>query len=354
MSNSLQHAPRFDLAGLSPAWFGMVMATGIVAIAAWQQGLLLLAGALFTLNVGAYALLWLLYLLRLLRHPSDVAVDIADHMRSPGFFTMVAASGVLGCEVLLLADNERLALFLWFVAVVLWLVLTYGIFTALIIRQGKPTLDRGIHGGWLLVVVATQSIAVLSALLAARTGTSFRLQLDFLALSLWLCGGMLYIWIATLVFYRCIFFPVSPGDLTPPYWIGMGAMAISTLAGALLSINALDAPFLQPLRPFINGFTLSYWAAGTWWIPLLIILSLWRHVRRRFPLRYDPLYWSAVFPLGMYAASTFEMAHAMNLEFLAWVPDVFLGAALIAWTAAFVGVLRHLAGRVFGRSAVGS
>src|SRR5690606_875511 len=257
-------------------------------------------------------------------------------------------------EVLLLVGNERIALFLWFVAIALWLVLTYGIFTALMVRQGKPTLDRGIHGGWLLVVVAAQSIAVLSALLAARTGMPYRLELNFLALSMWLCGGMLYIWIATLVFYRCIFFPVSPRDLTPPYWIGMGAMAISTLAGALLSMNAVDAPFLQPLRPFINGFTIFYWAAGTWWIPLLVALTLWRHVRRRFLLRYDPLYWSAVFPLGMYSACTFEMAHAMDLDFLHWVPDVFLGAALLAWSAAFIGVLRHLAGRVFGRSAVGS
>src|SRR5690606_3687228 len=255
-------------------------------------------------------------------------------------------------EVLLLVGNERIALFLWFVAIALWLVLTYGIFTALMVGQGKPTLDRGIHGGWLLVVVATQSIAVLSALLAARTGMAYRLQLDFLALSMWLCGGMLYIWIATLVFYRCIFFPVSPGDLTPPYWIGMGAMAISTLAGALLSVNAIDAPVLQPLRPFINGFTLFYWAAGTSWIPLPVVLTVWRHVRRRFLLRYDPLYWSAVFPLGMYSACTFEMAHAMELAFLGWVPPVFLVAALIAWTAAFVGVVRNLATRMFGQRAV--
>ena len=48
-----------------------------------------------------------------------------------------------------------------------------------------------------------------------------------------------------------------------------------------------------------------------------MLLTLWRHAWRRFPLRYDPLYWSAVFPLGMYAASTFEMAHAMDLPFLA-------------------------------------
>ena len=32
---------------------------------------------------------------------------------------------------------------------------------------------------------------------------------------------------------------------------------------------------------------------------MLLILGIWRHVIRRFPLRYDPLYWGAVFPLGM-------------------------------------------------------
>lgn len=349
----MQPAPRHGLAGLSPAWFGMVMATGIVSIAAWQHGLLLLAQALFTLNAGVYALLWLLYLLRLLRHPSEVARDLADHMASPGFFTAVAASGVLGSEVLLLAGAERIAVLLWVVAVVLWLLLTYGILAALIVRPAKPSLERGIHGGWLLVVVATQSIAVLSALLAARGG-DHRLPLDFLALAMWLCGGMLYIWIATLVLYRCIYFPVAPADLTPPYWIGMGAMAISTLAGALLGLNATEAPFLQPLLPFINGFTLFYWAAGTWWIPLLVVLTLWRHAWRRFPLRYDPLYWSAVFPLGMYAASTFEMAHAMDLPFLAHVPTVFLVAALLAWAAAFAGVVRRLAGRLLDRNPVRS
>lgn len=331
----------------------MVMATGIVSIAAWQHGLVLLAQALFTLNAGVYVVLWLLYLLRLLRHPAEVASDLADHMASPGFFTAVAASGVLGSEALLLADAEAIAFLLWGVAIVLWLLLTYGILAALIVKPVKPALDRGIHGGWLLVVVATQSIAVLSALLAARGG-DHRLQLDFLALAMWLGGGMLYIWIATLVLHRCIHYPVAPGDLTPPYWIGMGAMAISTLAGALLGFNATDGSFLQPLLPFINGFTLLCWAAGTWWIPLLVVLTLWRHVGRRFPLRYDPLYWSAVFPLGMYAASTFEMAHAMDLPFLAPVPAAFLTAALLAWAAAFVGVLRQLAGRLLDRRPVNS
>ena len=28
----------------------------------------------------------------------------------------------------------------------------------------------------------------------------------------------------------------------------------------------------------------------------------------RFPIRYDPLYWGAVFPLGMYTVATWQMA----------------------------------------------
>lgn len=64
---------------------------------------------------------------------------------------------------------------------------------------------------------------------------------------------------------------------------------------------------------------------------------------KRFPLRYDPLYWGAVFPLGMYSAATHEMARALQLEFLGFVAPIFLAVAFAAWTAAFVGSLRMLA-----------
>jgi tellurite resistance protein TehA-like permease len=224
------------------------------------------------------------------------------------------------------------------VAVVLWIGLTYTIFAGLTIKQEKPTLDKGISGGWLLAVVATQSIAVLAALLATHTGQPIRLEMNFLALCMWLWGGMLYIWMMSLIFYRYTFFPFSPGDLSPPYWINMGAMAISTLAGSLLVINAPDAPYLLSLLPFVKGFTIFYWATGTWWIPMLVILALWRYVYRRFPLKYDPLYWGAVFPLGMYAASTHELIVAMGFNFLDFLPPAFLYIALTAWLAAFVGV----------------
>lgn len=322
----------------------MTMATGIVGIAAWQLGQALLAQALLVMNTALYGLLWLFYLARLARYPRRFAADLADHWRGPGFFTAVAASGVLGSQFLLLADGRAVASVLWFVALGLWLLLTYGIFTALTIKQDKPGLEDGINGGWLLAVVATQSIAVLGALLASQTSavSAHRLGLNFLALSMWLCGGMLYVWLAVLIFYRWIFFRVRAEELTPPYWINMGAMAISTLAGALLATNATTAPFLHRLQPLIESLTVLCWAIGTWWIPLLVVLSLWRHVRMRVPLHYDPLYWGAVFPLGMYAACTFEMARTLDLGFLGWIPGVFFVAALLAWSASFLGMLGEM------------
>src|SRR6185437_9835916 len=182
----------------------------------------------------------------------------------------------------------------------------------------------------------------LAALIATERPEPLRLELNFFAVSMWLWGGMLYIWIIALIFYRETFFVFSPGDLTPPYWINMGAMAISTLAGASLIHNAPDAAFLASVLPFLKGFTVFYWATGTWWIPMLLVLEVWQHLIRRFPLRYDPLYWGAVFPLGMYSFATKQMAAALGLPFLAPLASASFAVALAAWTIVFIGLTLEL------------
>ena len=80
----------------------------------------------------------------------------------------------------------------------------------------------------------------------------------------------------------------------------MGALAITTLAGARLMLSSKSWEILHDFQPFIGGFTLFFWATGTWWIPLLVIVGFWRHVVDRVPVTYYPHYWSLVFPLGMY------------------------------------------------------
>lgn len=333
------------LAELSPANFAIVMATGIVSVAAKLHGLERVALALFWLNAAAWIVLVALYALRIAAHRARFLADLADHSRAPGFFTAVAGTSVLAGQCILFDADPRAALALAIAAAVLWAALVYGIFAALTVKEEKPALDRGLNGGWLLAVVATQSLAVVASLLAARAAPAWEAPLDFLALSAWLFGGMLYMWIISLIFYRYTFFRLSPGDLTPPYWINMGAMAISTLAGAHLVENAAGSPLLASMLPFVKGFTVLYWATGTWWVPMLLALGFWRYVRKRHPLRYDPLYWGAVFPLGMYSACTFEMARVLGLDFLAFLPPLFLAAALAAWLAAAAGLAARLLAR---------
>jgi tellurite resistance protein TehA-like permease len=327
--------------GLSPAYFALAMATGIVSIASDHEELHTIAAVLLWLNAAQYLLLWILTAWRLLRYRRALLDDLTDHQAAPGFFSAVAATGVMGNQLVVTGAYD-LALAFWIFGLFLWIILTYAIFTTLTIKETKPTIDEGITGAWLLAIVATQSMALLSALLARHFEQPIRLHINFVALSMWLWGGMMYIWMISLIFYRYTFFKFSPADFTAPYWINMGAMAISTLAGSILIENTVDAAFLEKLIPFLKGFTIFFWATGTWWIPMLVILFVWRHLYRKFPLRYDPLYWGAVFPLGMYAVCTFEMAHAMNLDFLLPIAHVFVYVALLAWATTFVGLVHSL------------
>jgi tellurite resistance protein TehA-like permease len=188
----------------------------------------------------------------------------------------------------------------------------------------------------LIAIVGTESLAIVWVVLAQEQ-PHLRAALQMLSYAYWTFGILLYAIFIVLIVYRVAFHRVRSGDLTPPYWITMGAMAITTVAGARLLQVGQPTPFILTLRPYIEGFTVMMWAWGTWWIPLLIIIGIWKYLLAREPLTYDAALWSIVFPLGMYAVAVQLLGHLAGLEFLRDISPWLTWIAFAGWVLVGIG-----------------
>lgn len=316
------------------------MATGVVSIACQLLGLRFIAVPLVGVNWIAYVILWSLTLIRIAKFRELLLHDVADHGRAPGFFTIVAGTCVLGTQNMVVLGAAEVALALWWFGLGLWFLIMYSFFTAVTTRGRKPTLSRGINGAWLIAAVATQSVVVLRGVIDVVSPPPEIIQ--FQVIAMFMIGCMLYLAIIPLIFYRLTFVPLTSRDFSPPYWINMGAVAITALAGSLLILRGATWPMVAPLLPFLRGFTFFFWAVASWWIPFLFALMLWRYAWMRDRFTYEPAVWGMVFPLGMYTTSTFQFSQAMSYPFLAQLPAVFVFVALAAWLLAIFGLLRGI------------
>ncbi|MCC7076962.1 MAG: tellurite resistance/C4-dicarboxylate transporter family protein [Acidimicrobiia bacterium] len=333
-----EHTTASWLEGLNPAWFAFVMATGIVSTATHLEGLSAVADVLLWITIVGYVVLWILLIARIVLHAGAVRDDLGNHMRGMGFFTIVAGTAVLGTALLIVGGRPSFAKVVWVAALALWAVLVYAVPVAQMLREPKPEITDGITGTWLVWVVATQGVSLLGTSVARQFGTNAEAVI-LLSLCLWLLGVVIYIWVMAMILQRLFFGAVEPADLSPTYWVTMGAVAISTVAGSVLVLEAPRYPITADLLPFLKGLTTLLWAVATYWIPWLVVMGVWRYVVRRYTFLLEPGYWAMVFPLGMYTVACLKFSDAIAYPPLADISAVFVWVALVAWILTFVDMI---------------
>jgi tellurite resistance protein TehA-like permease len=353
---------------LPPSAFAMVMGAGIVSIAFDGLGYGGIAQGLFAVNLATYVLLVPLFGARVVLHRDAFLADVRAPDRGWSFLTFVVGTNTLGSQLFLFRDLGLgveivgapllVAKGLWIVGAASWIAFMYLICARLIAHNHGP-IESVVNGATLLVVVSTQSVAVLGSQLAETFGALSDVMM-LVALTHFAAGWVLYLIVITLVTYRLLLRPLEPEDWTGPYWICMGAAAITTLAGAtmLLYLEVGD------LYEAILVITYLAWAVGVWWIPIQLYLDIWKFTRQGlagqrsawislFPwLRlafgrgahhhYETRSWGRVFPMGMFTACTIALTQASDFDMLSAIPSVWGWFTLVVWGLTFIGTLRSI------------
>ncbi|MCY0906482.1 tellurite resistance/C4-dicarboxylate transporter family protein [Arthrobacter sp. H14-L1] len=307
--------------------FSFVMASGIVSTAFAAVGWSVPSAILLVIAVAGLLILAAMTVWRFAVFRSEVLLDARNPVRAFGFFTIVAAINVVGVR-LYSSASPTLTIVLAALSVPLWLLFTYGLPGNLMLRPLAGPVAGKVDGSWFLWVVGTQSLATAAATIG---GGSRSPVLAAIAVALWGIGVLLYLMLATLVTLRLLTVPSKPSSFTPSYWIYMGATAITVLAGSRILLLPQDLPVMAATVAVVSGLTYMLWAFGAWWVPLLVIFGLWRHLMHREPVRYEAGLWSIVFPLGMYSVASMHFGAAARLPLLVSIGEAGTWVAGAAW-----------------------
>ena len=306
------------------------MATGIVALTARQHSAGGLAGALSVVAVVTYLLTAAVSARQALRRPPFGAPDLGSTFL---LFSFVAATEVLASEPLL-RDVGGLDVALWILGLGAFALLAARI--ARLARGPAAGLVLRARGSWLLAVVAAESLVIVAAELRRRPDLHPPLAL---ALALWILGVAAYAAIVLLIATRAGRRGLSADELTPDYWVVMGAMAIAAVAATELAVDARGG-----LHGAMRALAIAAWAVATCWLPLIAAADALR-VRGR-GLRYEPERWAMVFPLGMYSVATDRLDTRLGVSHLAGLSTAFFVIALVAWGAVAAATLAPAVGRL--------
>jgi tellurite resistance protein TehA-like permease len=356
---------RDGIKNFHPAYFAMVMATGIVSVAFKAMVFPDIAEILFVLNLVFYPILCFMLIIRILRFGQSLLADLSILRRTWLFLTFVVGTNTVGMQLVIFLQAGGLAGVLWLMALVGWLVCTGFIIINLanLANAPKKSIGDSINGATLLTVVSMVSVSLLGIHLLDSIAIDARYGY-FAIWAFWATGFILYLFIARWIIYRLFFCRFQRSDWDAPYWICMGAPAIITLTGSEFVMDMPAVSLSESMRAITLWMTFFAWVIGTCWIPYLLVMDilklthipgsegpapLWIRIfpwsRLAFGGKYhlfNPPSWSRVFPMGMYTACMLSLAKVTGYGFLESISRYWGWFSLLIWSLTLIGTLRSL------------
>ncbi len=315
-----------------PAWFAVVMATGIVSIALLRVHSGLLSTALLFVALGCFCVIALANLTSAIASPGGPAGELRDASRAFTSFAVVAALDVVGAR---LADSGLTAAAAAFAAAAFAVWLLLASILPFRLAAGGPVRVKDVSGTWYLCVVGTQSLAIAAAFL--RSGGMLPAALaSWAGTTALLLGAFGYVAVSTTVALRLRAIGLPACEPTASYWVAMGAASITALAAAQLRLAAAGPATIGTFA--LTVIATASWAIASSLLPLLAVRSCRRHLSGTAPLRYRADLWMVVFPAGMYSVASIEVGTVTGWPVLRGIGVAAAWVAAAAWALTFAAM----------------
>ncbi|WP_216936661.1 TDT family transporter [Acinetobacter sp. BY484] len=314
----------------TPNWFTVTMGTGVVALIRaesplaselfWQigAGLWLLNIILFVAFLSLYALRWIYYPVearQIFQHPNMSLFLGAIPM---GLATII--NGFLKFGIVQMGDIAvQIAGLLWYVDVALAVVIAWVVPFFMYSRQ-KHEL-KSMTAVWLLPIVACEVAASSGGLLLAHLEPTQQSVMILLgSYMLWGISVLPAFGILSVLMLRLALHQLPAKEMAISSWLALGPIGTGALALLLLGHQAPQV--LAVIDQYSLGLffqqvgiigALILLGFGVWWFGIALLTTLY-HAKKQLPFNLG--WWGLTFPIGVFTLAVFNLAVALELQFL--------------------------------------
>jgi len=329
---------------LNARWFTAVMATIMIASISQWYGYEGVVPYFFIASLAIFFSVVVFKTVQTVLFYKDALEEMLNPEKTLHFFTIVGAVSFVGICFSRIFHFYTTANIFWYVSIGLWLGISLSTFSILFLNRkaGERKIEDILHGGWFFATVGTQSTALLGVIVAEHA-IRHVIFIQVFSFALWSVGASLYLVFMALLVLRLMFYRFDSNTVLSPYWMNIGAAAVTTITGTVLyqHIQAVGGPFADFL-PFLKGISLLFWSFGLWWIPFLIILAMRKLIYSGEGLAFTVGYWEIAFALGLYADSTIHMVGLFEERFLVVISICFSIACITLWSFSSIFTIAHL------------